>query len=57
MLFNCRNYDEDYEDECSRKDLGNETIQAKFGAPIVNCCEFDGYVDIGECGGTDRQVF
>ena len=57
MLVNYRNYDEDYEDECSRKDLGNETIQAKFGASIVNCCEFDGYVDIGECGGTDRQVF
>ena len=34
-----------------------ETIQTKFGSRVENCCEFDGYVDIGECGGKDGQVF
>ena len=35
-----------------------DTIQDKLelGFHVDNCCEFDGYVDIGECGGTVEQV-
>ena len=57
----CFRNDEDYDDndeECSLKDLaGNETIQTKFGPLVEKCCEFDGYVENGECKGTDKQVF
>ena len=34
-----------------------ETINTKFGSLVENCCEFDGYMDIGTCKGTDREVF
>ena len=55
------NRDEDhegeYDEECFKTDMEEmETIQTKFGSRVENCCEFDGYVDIGECGGKDGQV-
>ena len=49
----------DYNDECCFKtDIEEmETINTKFGSLVENCCEFDGYMDIGTCKGTDREVF
>ena len=58
----CRDYSTDdaqYDEECSKTDLeAMDTIQDKLelGFHVDNCCEFDGYVDIGECGGTVEQV-
>ena len=57
------NEDEDhspgvYDDQCFKTDMEEmETIQSKFGSLVENCCDFDGYVDMGECKGTDNQVF
>ena len=37
-----------------------EPIQTKLGplgSLVENCCEFDGYVEIDECQGTDKEVF
>jgi len=52
-------YPGDYDEECFRKDLeGMESIQTKlgpFGSLVESCCEFDGYVEIGECRGTDKE--
>ena len=54
-------YHYDYDEECYRKDLeGMEPIQTKLGplgSLVENCCEFDGYVEIDECQGTDKEVF
>ena len=48
----------DYNDECFKTDIEEmETINTKFGSLVENCCEFDGYMDIGTCKGTDREVF
>ena len=33
-----------------------ETILAKFGSSVKNCCEFDGYVEEGSCDGIDKKV-
>ena len=48
----------DYDDECYKTDLEEmDTIHTRFGSLVENCCEIDGYMDIGECKGTDREVF
>ena len=51
-------YEGAYDEECFKTDMEEmETIQTKFGSLVENCCDFDGYVDMGECKGTDKQVF
>ena len=38
--------------------LENETrIQERFGFQVPTCCSMEGYVDIGTCKGTNRQVW